>query len=233
MDGGRHLRRRAAASAAAIGLVLALCGAAVADNYSYHRTARDDATAAAIAVKGTDLPAAFRLAGGRVKPDESASTDTCNGYSPKESDLVVTGDAATRYSNKAAGVLAVYSEVQLMKTTAMAATDVSRGVRMLSRTCSMQQVKSEHLELVSYKSLGRATCACDFSDSITFETATKSSAINTLWVFTVMRHGRIEASVITAVGKSSTDTRNIALGAALGLQGLAVKAISGRFAAAH
>ncbi len=230
MPGGRHLRNRAAASLAAAALVLALCGAALADNYSYHRVARDDASAAALTLKRSDLPASLRLTGGRVKPDETPNTETCNGYSPKESDLVVTGDAATRYSNKAAGILGVYSQVQLMKTSAMAATDVVRGARMLSRACSAQSAKSEHLKLLSFKSLGRATCACDFSDSITFETGTPNAAIHTLWVFTVMRRGRVEASLITGVGKSSADTQNLALRAALGIQGLAVKAISTRLA---
>ena len=225
------IRKQVAVAFGTATLVLALCGVALADNYSYHRNAHDDGTAASIVVRGSDLPATFRLTGGRVKPDETADNTTCNGYRPKESDLVVTGDAATRFSNKAAGILGVYSQVQLMKTNSMAATDVTRSVRMLSRECSAEEAKSEHLKMVSFKSLGPATCACDYSESITFETATTNAAIHTLWVFTVMRHGRIEASVITGVGKSANDTQNLALGAALGIQGLAVKAVSARFAA--
>ena len=226
------IRKQAAVSAALAALVLVLCGAALADNYTYHRTARDDATAGSIAVARGAFPASLRLTGGRVKPDETPDTDSCNGRVPKESDLVVTGDAETRYSSRTSGIVMIDSQVTLLATGAMVKTDFARQLPTLTRSCSLQEAKQEHLELVSWKRLGAARCACDYSMSFTFETGTGQPTVHLLWVGTVMRKGRVEASVLTAVVKGTSDAQNLALRSALGLQGLAIKAISSRLSAA-
>jgi hypothetical protein len=231
--GGRQvIRKQAAISAALVALVLVLCGAAFADNYTFRRTAHDDAIAASIATPKSAFPASLALAGGRVKPDETPNTDTCNGRVPKQSDLVVTGDAETRYSSKSSGIAMVDSQVTLLETAAMVKTDFARELPTLTRACSLQEAKQEHLQLVSWTRLGPARCACDYSMSFTFETGTGQPTIHLLWVGTVMRKGRVEASVLTAVVKRTSDTQNLALRSALGLQGLAVKAVASRFPAA-
>jgi hypothetical protein len=226
------IRKQVAVSAAVIALVLVLCGAALADNYTYRRTSRDDATAASITVKRGVFPTTLQLTGGRVKPDETPNTDTCNGRTPKQSDLVVTGDAETRYSSKTTGIATIDSQVTLLESAAMVRTDFARQLPTLTRSCTVQQAKQEHLKLLSWKKLGAARCTCDYSTSITFETKTATPGVNLLWIMTVMRRGRVEASVVTAVAKPTSDSQNLTLRGALGIQGLAIKAVSSRLAAA-
>ena len=201
--------RPAAISAVLLALVLALCGTALADNYTYQRIPRDNAAAAAITVRAADLPKQLGLTGGRVKPDETPNSDSCNGYHPRSSDLVVTGDAETRYTDHR--TLTVDSQVSLLKTAAMAAADVKRELPLLSSACSKQVARQEHVKLFSYRMLGPARCPCDDSLSFLMETPTKNPAVHLLMIVTVMRRGRIEASVMTGVGKSTADTNNVAL----------------------
>lgn len=221
--------RGAVAATAVIALVV--CGAAAADNYRFQRTAGDDATAAAIALKRADLPSQLRLSGGRTKPDEKPDNTSCFGYHPKESDLVVTGDAETRYANTGAGIATIGSQVELLKTPAMVATDYRRALPMLSARCGSTVAKQEHLHLVgAWLELGPAACTCDESASFSFETATARKDRRLVWVLTVMRRGRVEVSIGTALVKATNDTGTAAIRDALAIQGLAVKAISARLA---
>lgn len=214
-------------------VVLVACGAALGDNYMYKRTAADDAAAASVTLKPTDFPAQLRLSGGPVKPDETASTDSCNGYRPRESDLVVSGDAESRFHDSTRSIV-VDSQAQLFQTATMAATDVRRGQRMLSPACQAQEAKQEHVKLVSYSILGHPHCACNFGISAMFEAKTPHPGLDTLSIITAVRKGRVEASVITTVGKSTADAQSgqTALQTALAVQGLAVKALFARLHAA-
>lgn len=226
--GGRSVTTKQAvcSAAAATLLVLALCGAALADNYQFDRVPGDDAAAAAIAVKATDAPTGLKLTGGPTKPDETPTTDSCNGIRPKESDLVVTGAAATDLSARA---VSVHSEVELFKTTAMAATDDRRQMPMLrSAACGFQQAKQHHLKLIYFKPLGRARCLCDDSESITFEIPTKKAGLHVVYLYTAMRRGRTEVTILTGVGKSTNDKNGLAVREALVIQGTAILAVSKR-----
>lgn len=215
-------------------LVFAVCGAALADNYRYERTAHDDAAAAAVALKPSDFPAQFALRGGPTKPDETPDHDSCYGYRPKESDLVVTGDAETKYANAKAGIVSIDSQVELLKTRAMTATDFARSLPMLSSRCMFTIAKQEHIHLVgSWLMLGAARCVCDQSASFSFETTTARKNLHLLWILTVMRRGRFESFVMTALAKSTADTRNATFRDALVVQGLAIKAVSERLAVAR
>jgi hypothetical protein len=211
-------------------VALAMCGAALANNYQYKRTAADDAKAASVALKTHDFPAQLKLSGGAVKPDETADNESCNGYQPKEADLVVTGDAETRFQNPN-GSVAVDAQVEILKTASMAATDVTRSKRMLSVTCQLQAAKQDHIKLVSYVPMGAARCGCEFSASFAFETKTAKAGLDHLFVVTVMRKARTEVTLLTLVGKSTSDKQNAALRDALAVQGLAVKAVTARLPA--
>jgi hypothetical protein len=204
--------------------VLALCGTALADNYDYQRVPRDNAAAAAITIRAADLPKQLRLTGGRIKPDETPNSDSCNGYRPKAADLIVTGDAETRYTDHRA--ITVDSQVEFLKTATMAAEDVKRQLPLLAAACSKQVAAQEHVKLFSYKVLGPARCPCDDSLSLVIETATKNPAVHLLMIVTVMRRGRIEASVMTGVGRSTTDKSNLALRDAVAIQNLAISALA-------
>jgi hypothetical protein len=223
-------RKTGLAVALAALVALLLCGAALADNYAYKRTAADDAKAASVALKVRDFPAQLRLAGGAVKPDETPDNESCNGYQPKESDLVVSGDAETRFQTHD-GSVAVDSQIEILKTSAMAATDVARSKRMLSVACQLQAAKQDHVKLVSYVPMGAARCSCAFSASFAFETKTVKAGLDHLFVVTVMRKGRAEATVLTLIGKSTSDTQNAALRDALAVQNFAVKAVAARLPA--
>src|SRR5919197_5380975 len=93
---GTKLRAVVAAGAA---LALLAADGAAADNYQYRFTSTDQAAARRAVLLRTDLPTLSTWKGGFVKPDESADDTSCHGYSPKLSDLVVTGDSETKYES--------------------------------------------------------------------------------------------------------------------------------------
>lgn len=225
--------RRTTVAAVAFVLVLLVCGVAYGDNYTYERTRAGDATAASVALRAADFRAQLRITGGRDKPDETPNDDSCNGYRPKQSDLVVVGDADSQF-HSSARTLFVESRVELFRTAAMAATDVRRGKRMLTRACQLQAAKQEHTTLVSYSLLEPPRCSCDFAFSARLETKTPNPHLDLLAIFTAIRKGRFEVTVFTSVGKSPNDARSAAtaLRTARTVEGLAVKAVLGRLHAA-
>lgn len=228
-----RLSRRTTVAMVTFVLVLLVCGAAYADNYTYRRTGAGDAAAASITVRKGDLPAQLRLTGGRVEPDETPNNDSCNGYRPKESDLVVVGDAESRFHDSAHSAV-IDSQATLFQTTAMAAADVRRGKRMLAPACQAQEARQEHVKMVSYSLLGHPRCSCDFAISVMLETKSPSPNLDELSILTAVRKGRFEALVVTSVGKSTNDPQHAqsALRTALAVQGLALKAVLARLHAA-
>lgn len=86
-------------------------------------TAADQAAARAAVLRLTDLGSSG-WQGGRLKPDVGSGL-TCRGYSPKQSDLVLTGAAETAWHRPG---LQVRSVAQVLKTRAMVARDWSRTV---------------------------------------------------------------------------------------------------------
>ena len=114
--------RSALALAAVCAVVPATAAAALADAIQVHYTAADQAAARAQVLRSSDLPAGWtRVA---AKPDLSSDTD-CVGYNPKQSDLVVTGAAASEFQRTG---LDFHSEVHVMRTPQMVALDWQRTV---------------------------------------------------------------------------------------------------------
>jgi hypothetical protein len=110
--------------------VLGLVAASVAEPASappsreqIHLTAADQAAARGAVVRVADLGSSG-WTGGRVKPDLT-SGPACRGYTPKQSDLVLTGAAETAWSRTG---LQVRSIAQVLKTRAMVARDWQRTV---------------------------------------------------------------------------------------------------------
>lgn len=217
--------RSGAAVLGAFVVALLVCAAATAENYTYKRTKAGDAEVGSLILRGTDFPAQFGLSGGGVKPDETPNTDSCNGYTPRERDLVVVGDAESRFHNANHSVV-VDSQVGMFQSTAMAATDVRRSMRMLTAACQAQAAKQEHVTLVRYVVLGRPKCSCDYAVSVLLETKTTHAGIDNLLIVTLVRKGRYEASVLTNVGKSTASAHTAAAAAqtAIVVQGVALKA---------
>lgn len=221
-------RRHLVVFSLVVGLALAVTAAAFGDHYVFRRTAADESLARSLLLQHADFPALLKLNGGRIKPDESI--DPCD-FS-KRHDLVVSGDAEARFSNPSGGIAAVESSVGVFQTEAMARTDWSRELEFStakSVACSLGKLK-DHLKLVAFKALGPARCACDESLSLLLETTSVRKEQRLIWAVTMLRRGRIGATVETVVAGAATDTSNAALNAAVGIQGAAVSAISKRLA---
>ncbi len=86
--------------------------------------AADQAAARATVVRRSDLRPSSGWSGGRVKPDLSPAP-TCPNYHPKQSDLVLTGAAESRFQR---GAVAIDSEVQVMQTRRMVRLDWQREI---------------------------------------------------------------------------------------------------------
>jgi hypothetical protein len=82
----------------------------------------DQAAARAAAIRQGDLGAGWE--GGPKKPDLTPSP-TCANYHPKQSDLVLTGAAASEYKN---GPIDFHSEVNVLQTARMVRLDWQRTV---------------------------------------------------------------------------------------------------------
>jgi len=207
-------------------VALSVCAAAYAENYTYKRTTAGDATVASMILRKADFPAQFRLTGGRGKPDETGNTDSCNGYTPKERDLVVVGDAESTFHNANRSVV-VDSQVAMFQTEAMAAADVQRSLRMITPACQAQAAKEEHVKLVRYALLGHPNCTCDYAVSALLETKTAHVGLDNLMIVTFIRRGRYEATLFTNVGKSTANATSAGQAAqtALIVQGTALKVL--------
>jgi hypothetical protein len=115
---------RAVSLLVALVLAASFATAARADKPTLALNPADEAKARTIVVQRADLGSALGWTGGAVKPSPPSSLD-CAGYNPKQSDIVLTGRAKTRF--KLPG-LEVESEVQLLRSEGMVALDWRRTV---------------------------------------------------------------------------------------------------------
>jgi hypothetical protein len=118
------LGRQAAAVALSTAVALGAATGAWADKEKVQLNAADQAKARAIVVQRDDLGSTQGFTGGAEKPTPPSSFK-CATYSPKQSDLVLTGQAKSDY--KLPG-LEFDSEVQLLKTEKMVTLDWQRTV---------------------------------------------------------------------------------------------------------
>jgi hypothetical protein len=115
-------KRPVLVAAAATTALLTLVGAALAENYQYRFTTADETLAAQIVHR----PTVKGWTGGTVKPDLSADPQCPGYYTPRESDLVITGDKETDYTYTTTGQeLDTYAVV--FGSAAMAETDWRRS----------------------------------------------------------------------------------------------------------
>lgn len=89
-----------------------------------HYTAADQALARSIVLTQADLGSAWK--GGTKKVDTSPPP-TCPNFNPQQSDLLVTGDAESEFSDSAAGVQ-YDSEAQILQTAHMVQLDWQRSI---------------------------------------------------------------------------------------------------------
>jgi hypothetical protein len=190
-------------------LALILADAALTENYQYKRTAQDDARAAAIVFQRSDLARTHLtvLKGGRVKPDETPnpSRNRCN---PQQSDLAITGDAESSYSD-GSGESTIDSQVNLFKTTAMASTDWNRQSPTDTAACLRESMKNERNPSVSLVSLSRLpTIRCRYQNTtflveVAYKLVAKPS-VRYVFVITQVQSGRTEVTVTTSLRLDAT-----------------------------
>jgi hypothetical protein len=124
-------------AAALIGLVSTSTAlAAIVDAPTVRITSADQAKARTALLRREDLGAGWL--GGPIKTSPLSPPD-CPGFDPKESDLVVTGHADARYTNKQAG-LELDQDVQVMKDEAAVLTDFSRSISPKLAKCLAYQL---------------------------------------------------------------------------------------------
>ncbi len=129
--------------------------------------AHDNALARAAVVRSADLGAAG-WTGGLVKPDLSPPP-SCPGYHPKQSDLVLTGVAESRFTRPG---LAVQSVAQLLMTSRMVTLDWQRTIE----TPGLVPCLRSHLG----KSLGASATVVSFAKATFPQVATYTAAFRAI-----------------------------------------------------
>jgi hypothetical protein len=118
-------------------VALAVTGSALADAPSVKLTSADQARAKAALLRRSDLGMGW--AGGQTKPDPLTPPD-CPGFSPKESDLVVTGHADAVFKFGQLGV-ELDQDVQVLATESAVETDFARTISPGLGRCLAYQLK--------------------------------------------------------------------------------------------
>jgi len=122
---GRHRRLKlGVAFAFALAVALAVAAVAAADKEKIHYTAAGQVAARAAVITRADLGSAPGWAGGPTKPSPGATLN-CPGFQPKQSDLVLIGDAESQWKN---GGLSLDSEAQVLQSAKMVQLDWQRTV---------------------------------------------------------------------------------------------------------
>lgn len=168
-------RRRCAVSVAAALATLAFVGTAGADREKIRLTTAGQQAARANVVTRADLGTAGVWKGGARKPSPD-STSSCPGFDPKLSDLVINGEAETRWQSSG---IQIVSEADVLETERMLRLEWRRtvlapqflrclrtGVRKQS-TSTARLVSVEH---IAFPKLARYTAA--FRVLIDVKTAT-------------------------------------------------------------
>lgn len=121
----RNLYKWTVVIAATTGAALTLVLSALADKEQIHLTADGQAEARAAVLQKGDLGTSSGWTGGSLRPDLSSSSP-CPYFQPKQSDLILTGAARTRF--KHAGLATIDSEAQVLQTPQMMKLDWQRSV---------------------------------------------------------------------------------------------------------
>ena len=133
---------------------LVLAGPALADKEKVQIVAADQALARASVVQQSDLGTAGGWSGGATAPTPPGSLD-CGTYHPKQSDLVLTGNAAAKWRH--AG-LEFDSTAQVLRTAAMVRLDWARTVTHTGIPACLRQKLANGLpptqKLVSFGRIG-------------------------------------------------------------------------------
>ena len=189
---------RSLAVAAALVAALACCAAAAADREKVEIVAADQALAKSALVKLADLGNPTGWSGGSTKPTPPASF-TCGTYTAKQSDLVLTGNAAAKWLHSG---LEIDSEAQVLRTPDMVALDWQRTVTHAGITGCLRQKFASGLprgqKLVSFSQVTFPKIAqrsAAYRGLIDVDTG--AATVRVLVDVVVVGAGRVELTLIT------------------------------------
>ena len=184
----------AAASLAA----LLLCAAAWGDREKVKIVAADQSLAKSALVRLTDLGSPTGWSGGPTKPTPPASF-RCGSYVAKQSDLVLTGNAAARWMHSG---LEIDSESQVLRTEDMVARDWARTVTHRGVTECLRQKFASGLPKgqklvafgeIAFPKVAKLTAA--YRGLV--DVGTGKSAVRVVVDVVVFGAGRVELTLIT------------------------------------
>jgi hypothetical protein len=122
----RGVRRARWSGVVVVGMALVVVGVALADNYTFRFTARDQTLAKTYALRLSDLGAGW--AGGLTKPDLSPNP-SCPGYNPTYRDLIVTGATSFQFHRTTPSAWAIATGgTQVLRSAAMVRSDLRRTI---------------------------------------------------------------------------------------------------------
>lgn len=189
---------RSLALGAALLAALACCAAAAADKEKVKIVAADQALAKNALVKLGDLGDPAGWSGGSTKPTPPASF-TCGSYTAKQSDLVLTGNAAAKWLHSG---LEIDSEAQVLRTQGMVALDWQRTVTHTGITdCLRSKFASGLPKGQKFVSFAQVTFPKVAQRSAAYrgliDVDTGSTTVRVLVDVVVVSAGRVELTLIT------------------------------------
>jgi hypothetical protein len=193
-----RLGRLSQALAAASVVALLICAAAWGDREKVKIVPADQALAKSALVRLADLGGAAGWSGGPTKPSPPTSF-RCGSYTAKQSDLVLTGNAAVRWTHSG---LEIDSESQVLRTEDMVARDWARTVTHEGVTECLRQKFASSLprgqKLVAFDEISFpkvATLTAAYRGLIEIGTGKKAARV--LVDVVVFGAGRVELTLIT------------------------------------
>lgn len=197
--GGRLTFLFAASTAA---LVVGAAWASGTDKEPRRYTVADQALARSIILRQGDLGASGIWHGGAKKPDTSPSP-TCPDFNPRQSDLLITGDAESEFSYAAAGV-DYDSEAQILQTAHMVQLDWQRSVLPSAALPCLRSILAGVIPAgEKIVSVGRvavpklATYTAEFRVVLDVHSSTTSKSIRELIDELIVGRNRTEISLTT------------------------------------
>jgi hypothetical protein len=180
-------------------IVVAAAGAGTTPPRRY--TAADQALARSLVLRQSDVGSASLWHGGMEKPSASGAP-SCPGYHPDESDLPITGDAESTYSNQAAGV-EYDSEAQILQTAKMVELDWQRSFQPGLIPCLRSTVKqglsaSETLVSVGLISVPKiSTFTAEYRIVLDIHRTTAPKTVPVMTDILLVGHDRAEITLTT------------------------------------
>jgi hypothetical protein len=190
--------------AAVLLAALVVCGAAAADKEKVQIVAADQALAKNALVRLGDLGNPVGWSGGQA-PATPPTSFKCGSYVAKQSDLVLTGNAAARWRHSG---LEIDSEAQVLRSSGMVSLDWQRTVTHAGVVdCLRQRFKAGlpkgqklvSFDAVTFPKIGQHSAA--FRGLI--DVATGAKTVRVLVDVVVVGAGRVELTLITTAPYSA------------------------------